>query len=171
MRALLSILLDIFVLVAIVGTIIFLYRTYSDDVFVYLFGEQKNALYINDVSIVVTVADSPDERREGLSGLSSLPDKEGKLFVFDQVGDYGFWMKDMNFPIDIIWIDEDMKIVHIEKNVKPESYPAVYSSPTPSRFVLEVNAFFVDTFSIHEGDTVNIPIKYIPADLAEKMVK
>ena len=167
MRTFRQILFGFIVMLTVVGTIMYLYQTYHQDVISYLFGEQKVAISIRNVSVVVTVVDTPETRLQGLSGVASLPEKEGMLFVFDKEGDYSFWMKDTLIPLDIIWINDDFKVVHIEQNVRPESYPLIYSSPYPARFVLEVNAFFVPTFDIVVGDTVQIPGNRIPMDLRE----
>ena len=107
------------------------------------------------------------ERRQGLSGVDRLGEREGKLFVFDESGRYGIWMKDMNFAIDVFWIDENLRIVHIEENVLPSTYPAVFNTPEPARFILETNAFFADTFGISLGDRVGITANDLPADLRE----
>lgn len=169
MRALRRIMLDIVIFVAIIGSLFYLYQAYGKEAAIYLFGESKNTIFVDDLSVSVTIADTTEERRQGLSGVSSLPDKEGKLFIFDEEGDYGIWMKDMLIPIDILWVNNNMEIVHIEKNVKPESYPAVFNSRKPARFVLELNAFFSDTFKIKVGDKVTIPANDLPPDLVETL--
>ena len=86
------------------------------------------------------IANTDAERTQGLSGRASLPAGTGLLFVFESPGKYGFWMKDMNFPIDIVWLGDGMLPVGIEKNVSPDSYPQVFYPPVPVRYVLEVNA-------------------------------
>jgi len=163
------ILIDLVIFIGIIGALFYLYQTYGKETAVYLFGESKNTIFVDDLSVIVTIADTAEERRQGLSGVSKLPDREGKLFIFDEEGNYGFWMKDMSIPIDILWINNNMEIVHIEKNVKPESYPAIYNSPKPARFVLEFNAFFADTFKIEVGDRVTIPANDLPTDLRERL--
>ncbi|OGG41605.1 hypothetical protein A2837_00415 [Candidatus Kaiserbacteria bacterium RIFCSPHIGHO2_01_FULL_46_22] len=157
--------LDVIIFLTVVGTAFFLYQTYGPVVMNYLFGDQKVGMLVRDIGVTVSIADSPEERSQGLSGVESLAAHEGKLFIFDKEGEYGFWMKDMQIPLDIIWINNERRIVHIEENVSPKSYPAIYGSPEPARFVLEVNAFFASTFRINEGDTITIPSGYLPADL------
>lgn len=61
------------------------------------------------------------------------------LFEFKEVGQYGFWMKDMKYPIDIIWIDENLHEVFRASSVPADSYPKVFSSPVPAKYVLETN--------------------------------
>ncbi len=165
MRSIRRILLDILIVLSIIATIGFLFQNYAKDSFVYLFGEPLNTIFINNQAIQVSIADNDEERRQGLSGVTRIGDNEGKLFIFDKAGYYGIWMKDMLFPIDIVWIDEEFKIVHIEQNVTPETYPSSYNSPVPARFVLELNAFFIDTYKIQLGDRVSIPTIDLPEDL------
>lgn len=110
---------------------------------------------IKDVVINVNVADSDIERRNGLSGKKTIKDDEGLLFVFPKSQKYGFWMKDMNFPIDIAWINENKMIVHIENDVAISTYPNVFYPPFDSLYVLEVkNGFFVKK-DIKIGDYIN----------------
>ncbi len=85
----------------------------------------------------------------------SLPQNEGMLFVYDQPTDLRFWMKDMRFPLDMIWIDHNKKIVHIEQDVKPSSYPKVFSAKTLAQYVLETNANYVSKHNIKVGDAVS----------------
>ncbi len=156
---------DAIILVTAVVTIGFFYESYKDPVYDFFFNEQTVGIFIRDIPVTVSIADNEEERSKGLSGVESLKEEEGKLFIFDKEGRYGFWMKDMLFPIDIIWIDNSGHVVHIEESVLPDSYPTIYSTPVSARFVLEVNAFFVDTFNVDIGDKVSIPAHRLPEDL------
>lgn len=80
------------------------------------------------------------DRARGLSGREGLGENEGMLFVFSEPGKYGFWMKDMNFAIDILWLDDEGKIVHIEKDVHPETYPNSFAPDEDALYVLEILA-------------------------------
>jgi uncharacterized membrane protein (UPF0127 family) len=120
---------------------------------------------IEEAFLSVTVADEPHEWRQGLSGTRQLENQTGMLFVFAEEDRYGMWMKDMNYPIDILWIDNNFSVVHIEENVAPETYPKVFSSPELARFVLEVPAFTAETFKLEVGDSAFIPVEVLPADL------
>lgn len=97
-------------------------------------------LKVNDHKFKYTVADSEEERVRGLSGRDSLPDDEVLVFAFEESNGHGIWMKDMKFPIDIIWLDEDKKVVDIEMNVSPDSYPKSFESDIPAIYVVEANA-------------------------------
>lgn len=113
---------------------------------------------INKVSFEVEVANTDEERTRGLSGRNDIG-SQGLLFVFPEEGYYTFWMKDMNFPIDIIWINDAYRIVGIEKNVPPNSYPRVYRPEEPVKYVLETRIHFADTHSFKVGDTVTLPLE------------
>jgi uncharacterized membrane protein (UPF0127 family) len=95
-----------------------------------------------DLRIPVTIADTPAEQEQGLSGTTFLPTNTGKLFIFPTPGRYGFWMKDMQYPLDLIWIDSTMHIVGITAQVAPETYPTVFYPPEDVLSVLEVAGGF-----------------------------
>lgn len=95
-----------------------------------------------NLSIPVSIAADEASRDQGLSGTSALATNSGKLFIFPRPGKYGFWMKDMNYPLDFIWISSDLKIVGITANVAADTYPKIFYPPTLVRYVLEVNAGF-----------------------------
>ncbi len=89
---------------------------------------------------LVEIADTEEKRTQGLSGREFLKGNEGMIFVFPESDYYGFWMKDMRFPIDIIWLDENFSVIGITEHVSPETFPNVFYPPEPVRFVLEVSA-------------------------------
>ncbi|MBP9839870.1 MAG: DUF192 domain-containing protein [Candidatus Pacebacteria bacterium] len=109
---------------------------------------------IKNKIIKVEVADDNKEKEKGLSGRKSLKESSGMLFMFDVSGDYIFWMKDMKIPIDIIWINEYLYIVHIEEGVIPETYPITFKSPSMSKYVLEVSTGFSSKNNFKVGDRV-----------------
>ncbi len=116
----------------------------------YFFGftqpsPRRAAVKIGDREFAAEVADTPARRAKGLSGRASLPENEGMLFVFEEPGNHGFWMKDMKFAIDIIWIKGD-KIVGLTENAEPEPQKSVlgltvYYPPEPVDKVLEINYY------------------------------
>jgi len=112
---------------------------------------------IRGVPIDIEIADTDKERIKGLSGRKNLEENEGLLFVFDTEGYHGIWMKDMNFNIDIAWLDKNKKIIHIEKNVSPKTYPKVFyafeeEKPILSLYVLETKSDFFEKANIKVGD-------------------
>lgn len=112
--------------------------------------------YMNNAPLKVAIANTPETRAQGLSGLKSMPQNHGLLFVFPDNEKYGIWMKGMNFPIDIIWLNEDMRVVFIKQKVAPETYPQIFYPPISARYVLETNAGFVDEQGIQDGDKLKL---------------
>jgi len=88
----------------------------------------------------IELADTAEKRTLGLSGRASIGDDYGMLFIFPEEDRHGFWMKDMQVPIDIVWIDGEGAVVHIEHELSPLTYPKVFQSPAPARYVLETRA-------------------------------
>lgn len=109
----------------------------------------------------VEVADSEEERVRGLSGRDDLKGVDGMLFVFPEADYHGIWMKDMKFPIDIIWISKDLKVISVDKRVSPDTYPRTFRPSAPAQYVLETKAEYTEAFDISPGDQVQIPDIYI----------
>ena len=121
-------------------------------------GHRTNdVLVLAGQSIAVEVATTPEAQSKGLSGRVSLPEGTGMLFWFTKDGLYPFWMPDMHFPIDILWLDSHWSIVHIEEGVSPESYPATFASPLPARYVLELPAGYASKIGAKIGDSITFP--------------
>ena len=110
---------------------------------------------IGNISLQASVADTPETRQQGLSGTPFLPEGIVKLFVFDSNGMWGFWMKDMNYPIDIIWLNENREVIYIAPAVSPDTYPASFTPPTPARYVIETTSGFAASYEIKTGTVVS----------------
>ena len=123
----------------------------------------KNAstqsISIKDQTFTITIVKTEAERQKGLSGRASLPLDEGMLFLFDKPDSYAIWMKNMKFPIDIIFIRDD-KIVTITENAKPATTgePPIYQPSQPSDKILEINAGLSKKNNFKPGDTVKISL-------------
>lgn len=103
-------------------------------------------------NIKVDLALTKETQAQGLSGLINLAENSGMLFVFEKPGKYFFWMKGMNFPIDIIWLAEDMKVVYIKKNAQPEAFLETFGPEVDTKYVLEVVSGFSDKNNLKVGD-------------------
>ena len=123
-------------------------------------GASQLVANIGTASVMVDPLYTYEAQRTGLIGRERLGENEGTLYVF-QMDDPGrlFGTKGMTFPIDIIWINSAKQVVHIHKNVPPD-YNGDLKSLWPSRYVLEVNAGYVDTYGIKTGDKLDL--KKIP---------
>lgn len=113
-------------------------------------------LQVDDRCLRLAVADTPQLRQQGLSNHTSLDQDEGMLFVYDQSGAYGFWMKDMDFPIDIVWLTQENDVVGITKEAQPSSYPQTFRPEQPAKKVVETPAGFAETENINLGDRLNL---------------
>ncbi len=135
--------------------------------------DYTNTLAINSKTIRVAVADTDLKRTQGLSDRKQLSDDQGMLFVFEQPGMHSFWMKDMKFDIDIIWIKKNNlpdglkhTIVGITANVPApvknkglgfNDYALpLYSPPEPVDMVLETRAGWSKKYNIEIGDEVKL---------------
>lgn len=107
--------------------------------------------------VFAEIAGTPAARAKGLGGRSCIPADTGMLFVFDRPGTYAFWMKDMKFPIDMIWISSSHKAVAIKEDVKPSTYPDSFNNPNdkPAQYVLELQAYAAIKLNINPGTPVN----------------
>ena len=102
-------------------------------------------------TLTVSVADTEASREQGLSGTVHLQAKTGKLFIFEHPDTYGFWMKDMHYPLDLVWITSDLVVAGITTNATPESYPSVFYPPLPVQYVLELNAYEAPSLGLYTG--------------------
>lgn len=116
---------------------------------------------LNNQRFDLTLAKTEAERQQGLSGTQSLAQNTGKLFVFDTPSIYGFWMKDMNYAIDIIWFDSDLKIVGMAKNATPSSYPNVFYPKQNALYVLEIGAGNAEMLNLDFGTIAQLNCRAI----------
>ncbi|MDE2001180.1 MAG: DUF192 domain-containing protein [Patescibacteria group bacterium] len=112
---------------------------------------------VNGHVFSVEIADTMIAQARGLSGRASLADDAGMLFLFSSPANRGFWMRGMNFPLDIIWIN-GTTIIGISDNLPPASImnPRVYYPPEPADKVLEINAGLSAKLGIAVGDTIQL---------------
>ncbi len=117
---------------------------------------------INSATFKVTLSNTPEKQIKGLSGVTSLPEGHGMLFVFDKPGNNSFWMHGMKFPLDIIFILDD-RVVGVYENLPPaddrELNPPQWGGDVISDRALEINAGMVKKFNIKVGDKVSFQIK------------
>lgn len=119
-------------------------------------NNEKSTVVLAGQEIFVLIADTPTLQERGLSGKKVLQEKEGMLFVFPKPVHTGFWMKDMSFPIDIIWFDADRKIVDVWENASPSSYPEVRYPQQDAKYVLEVPSGYFKKYNLKKGDVLEL---------------
>ena len=143
------------------------YKSYSESNTNRFEGLQKKIVYIGSLRLYVDVSDTQELLKKGLSVRSSIKDDEGMIFIFENKEILPtFWMKNMEFPIDIIWI-KDNKIIEITKNIPvpakgtPDSKLKIYSPKAPIDYVLEVKGGYTDKNVVLEGSGIDISRVFI----------
>lgn len=124
-------------------------------------GSDKTTAKIHNTTYKLILAKTNEEKQKGLSGRNSLAKDSGMLFVFGKKEPYAFWMRDMKFPIDIIWIDGNKIVDYVENapaasSGQSPSNLTVYKPEAPADYVLEVNANEISKNKIKRGDTVTL---------------
>ena len=99
------------------------------------------------------IADTEEKRNKGLSGIPSLKSNEGMLFIFEKPDFYHFWMKDMQFPLDFIFINEN-QIVDFIENLSPRSYPNSFTSKERANKIIELKSGEVKKISLKKGTNI-----------------
>jgi uncharacterized protein len=120
---------------------------------------EKKSVLINGFKVLLAIASNDELRIKGLSGSEKLNENEGMLFLFDKPSKQGFWMNEMKYAIDIIWLDSNSSVVNIEKNLEPcKIFLAcpVYDPQVDSLYVIELSAGFVDRHSIKNGTIIDL---------------
>lgn len=103
-------------------------------------NSETKTIRAGSVSIEAEVVTKGEDKARGLSGRNCLNPDSGMLFTYELTGDYCFWMKDMNFAIDMIWMDDEKQIVTIKDSVSPDTYPNSFCPDKPAQYILEVPA-------------------------------
>ena len=117
---------------------------------------------IDEIVLEVQIADTEPRRVRGLMFQEELPYNEGMLFVFEKSGIHSLWMLNMQFPIDMIWFDEDGNVIHIVTDVPPCKSAletvicTVTSSDNSALYILEVTTGFVEQFGITNNSKLEI---------------
>ncbi len=102
---------------------------------------------------IYLVSNSHD-RTIGLSGFESISDDEAMVFIFNYPAKYSFWMKDMKFPIDIIWVGEDGKIADMKESAQPQDFPETYTPKNNAQYVIELQSGFIKRHNLSLGQKV-----------------
>jgi uncharacterized membrane protein (UPF0127 family) len=125
-------------------------------------GYRQVNVTVNGMVLIADIAATDEQKIKGLSVKDSLAENEAMLFVYDNEAEHTFWMKDMKFPIDIIWIDTNKTVVHIEHNLQPCSSELLCPSYKPiddSLYVLETVSGFAEKHDIAKGTPVDFELK------------
>jgi len=121
----------------------------------------KGYLIIDHFKIFVDIALTDKQKQDGLSIKNFMNENEGMLFYLEEPRKASFWMKNMHFPIDIIWLDENFSIVHIEAELPPCTmafYCPSYKPLKESLYVLETIAGFANKHHLKIGDQMDFQL-------------
>ena len=124
-------------------------------------GYRQVNVTVNGVELVADVAATNDQRSKGLSVKDALNESEAMLFVFSTEREHSFWMKGMKFPIDIIWLDDDKQVVHVEHSLEPcipDEFCQPYNPDADSLYVLETVAGFAQKYNVTDGTQVEFDL-------------
>ncbi len=109
---------------------------------------------IGDVNYSLELVSTDATRQQGLSEKPNLEPNTGMLFDFKQNGYWQIWMKDMNFAIDILWLNNQKQVVGVKQDALPQNYPESYGAEQQSQYVVELPAGSVNERNIKIGDTL-----------------
>lgn len=123
-------------------------------------GSEKIDIKIGEKNYQLEVAKTSEQLQKGLAKFDKIENNQGMLFIFDTPGRWSIWMKDMKFNIDIIFLDENKKVVTIFENVKFETHQNVYQyrkyqPDYDSKYVIELKEGEIKNNKIKLGDTIN----------------
>ncbi len=114
---------------------------------------------IKNFTVKAEVTDTIFKQMKGLMFREQLKEKEGMIFIFDRDDYHSFWMMNVTFPLDMVWIDAEKKIVHMEKNLRPCLVNCkTYTPSKQARYVLEVIGGFADKHKIKIGDGLDFSV-------------
>lgn len=102
----------------------------------------------------IEIAETEYESQTGLMHRGSMENNQAMLFIFPNIQMRSFYMKNTLIPLDIIYLDENKKVVSIQKNAKPMDESSLPSS-APAKYVLEINGGLSDELNIVEGDSIS----------------
>lgn len=121
----------------------------------------KSKVTINTHTFSVKVATTSAQQQQGLSGVKQLPQDQGMLFVFNSAQKYAFWMKEMKFPLDLVFIKDDKIVTIVENAPLPKNANdtlPIYQPDAPADKVLEINAGLAKKYDFKKNDAVKIVI-------------
>ncbi|MEK7607424.1 MAG: DUF192 domain-containing protein [Patescibacteria group bacterium] len=153
--------LFIFIFIVFVTLVVFIYQTnfQTEKKFEMPVANDpyKHAeVTINGKVFDAYVSDTEKLREKGLSGLSSIENNEVMLFVLPNSDMYGFWMKDMFFAIDILWLDDNFEVVSFKKNVSPDTFPKIFFPKKPAKYVIELKSGTLTKLVLKDHDKISI---------------
>lgn len=141
----------IFLCIFVIASIIALYLSYN------VKSYSASTVCFTQKCFSVELAQTSEEYTRGLMFRDSLDEDKGMLFIFPAERSSNFWMKNMVIPLDVIWINQNLEVVHIESTTPCTNDPCqVYTSDEKAKYVLEINSGLVENYGIKVGDKITI---------------
>lgn len=145
-------------LAVIVGALVYAFQSSifevpKPDIFL---SYDETTVSLGTISYRAWIADTEAKRIKGLGDIIELKQDQAMVFVFPTQGYWGIHMKDMYFPIDILWLDQDFTVVDLKENVSPKTFPEVFEPRTPAQYVIEFNAGALSKGNVGLGSTLPI---------------
>jgi uncharacterized protein len=125
----------------------------------FLYRRQKyrsRTISINGKRSKALIADTLVKKAIGLMFRASLPESTVMLFDFGYDGKHGIWMRNMHFPIDAIWLSDDLRVVSIKSNIGIANPLRTYKPESDARYLIEANAGFASKHKIRKRDKIGI---------------
>lgn len=144
-----------FIGLIIIFTAVFLAKTSEKSSVSKLSNYKTINASIKSSKFILYVSDTEEKRSQGLSNIDHLEKNEGMLFTFPQSGHYSFWMKDMQFPLDFIFIDGN-RVVDTMPNISPNTYPQAFTASQPVDKVIELTAGSIQKNFLNVGDALTL---------------
>lgn len=105
------------------------------------------------------LANTEEQREKGLSGTEPLADDSALLMVFPTSGKWPIWMKNMDYSIDVIWMDDNKIVVATKENLSPDTYPKTFTPTSNARYILEAPSGSIGRYGVKNGMTINFDVK------------
>lgn len=116
---------------------------------------ERRSVKLGKAHYKLYVADSEPKRMRGLSEVEKMPTDQGMVFIFEEPDTYGFWMKDMNFPLDMIFL-RDQQVVDVKENILPSTFPQIFYPIAAADAVIELHIGQIQKSGIHIGDSIKV---------------
>lgn len=122
--------------------------------------QSSTTVRLGDGVFRAKLATNDADRQKGLSGVTNMSADQALLMVYPESSKWGIWMKDMKVSLDIVWLDEDKKVVYIVKNAEPADDASLktFVPKSVAKYVLELPAGTVDAKAIKTDSTASFQI-------------
>jgi uncharacterized membrane protein (UPF0127 family) len=115
--------------------------------------QNRHYVHVGTHTYVAEIASTPAAQEQGLSSRMGMSTRQAMLFTYNKPQKLCFWMKDMYFPLDMIWLNADHQVVYIKQNVSPQTYPRAFCAQ--AQYVLELQAGQAHASGMYVGQRID----------------